>query len=225
MSDMSVRAEASRAADDRWRNTLALAAAIILGIAAVLTAWSAYRESLTSDGVLKGYAEQQVLIAEANDTYGRSDAERSLEEQFYLTFAVEAATGNDTAVAYLQATMGEQLRNAVQWWVDQPEPSPLSPFVEENPYFAELPSQQLVVAGDDLMADASAKRVEAEAADQVSDRFGLANVFFAIVLFLAGVATLLGRAKVQIGVLVLSVAMLIGGVMFLVTTPGWSALS
>ena len=163
MSDMGVRAEASRAADDRWRNTLALAAAIILGIAAVLTAWSAYRESLTSDGVLKGYAEQQVLIAEANDTYGRSDAERSLEEQFYLTFAVEAATGNDTAVAYLQATMGEQLRNAVQWWVDQPEPSPLSPFVEENPYFAELPSQQLVVAGDDLMADASAKRVEAEA--------------------------------------------------------------
>ena len=75
------------------------------------------------------------------------------------------------------------------------------------------------------MADASAKRVEAEAADQVSDRFGLANVFFAIVLFLAGVATHLGRAKVQIGVLVLSVAMLIGGVMFLVTTPGWSALS
>lgn len=228
MSDTTVQATGagSNDNDERLRNMLALAAAIILGIAAVLTAWAAYRESLTSDGVLKGYAEQQALISEANDAYGQSDAQRSLEEQFFLTYAVQAATGNDAAVAYLEATMGEQLWNAVQWWVEQPEEStPLSPFVEENPYFADLPSQQLVVTGNDLMAQADVKRAEAETADQVSDRFGLANVFFAIVLFLAGVATLLGRVKVQVGVLALSVVMLIGGIVVLVTTPGWAALS
>ena len=48
------------------QGALAIAAAVLLGIAAVLTAWSAYRESLTSDQVLKGYSEQQATLALAN---------------------------------------------------------------------------------------------------------------------------------------------------------------
>ena len=49
------------------QGTLAIAAAVMLGIAAVLTAWSAYRASLTSDLVLKNYSEQQAATALAND--------------------------------------------------------------------------------------------------------------------------------------------------------------
>lgn len=210
---------------ERIKTMLAITAAVILGVAAVLTAWGAYRESLVSDGVLRGYSEQQALITQANDTYGQSDAERSLEEQFFLQYAIQSATGNEAAAVYLEQTMSTEMWNAVSWWAEQDDSGPVSPFVPENPYFTELASQQLLVQGDELMAQADVKRTEAETADSVSDRFGLANVFFAIVLFLAGVATLLSRVKVQLGVLILSVAMLIGGIVVLVTTPTWSSLS
>ena len=64
----------------------------------------------------------------------------------------------------------------------------------------------------------------AEAADANSDRFDLANVFFAVVLFVAGLTTIVQRRSIQIGFLALSVVGLLGGVIVLVTTPGWAAI-
>ena len=206
--------------------TVALLAAIILGIAAVLTAWSSYREALTSDEVLKGYSEQQAKIAEANDVFSQADQESGIERQFFVSYAIAAAEKNSGALVALQATMTKELFSAIDWWVEQPdETSPQTPFVEENPNFASLPSQQLIAEADALIAEADTKRAAAEEADTVSDRFGLANVFFAVVLFLAGIATLLQRRGIQLGILVLSIAMLLGGVLILVTTPGWSNLT
>ena len=78
------------------QGALALAAAILLGIAAVLTAWSAYRESLTSDLVLKNYSEQQAAIALANDAYIRSGQERQQELTLFVDAALAgAAAGED----------------------------------------------------------------------------------------------------------------------------------
>lgn len=231
MSDVVVEQPPTSPADEnanraeKWKGALALIAAIILGVAAVLTSWSAFRESLVGDGVLKGYSEQQALISEANDAYGQSDAERSLEEQFFLQYAIQTAQGNTEAAAYLEQTMSPEMWDAVSWWVQQPDGGPVSPFVAENPYYANLPSQVLLTQGSDLMAQADAKRVEAEEANQTSDRFALANVFFAVVLFLAGIATLLSRFKVQAGILILSVVILAIGIFFLVTTPTWASIS
>ena len=170
---------------------LVLLAAVILGIAAVLTAWASYRASLTSDNVIKNYAEQQALISDANDTYAISDRESQIEQQFFLQYAIARAEGNSDVASYLIDTMGDELYQVVLWWEEQPqETQPLSPFVVDNPNFAQLPSQDLILQGDDLKSQADAKRVLAETADVDSDRFELANVFFAIVLFLAGIATL-----------------------------------
>jgi len=226
MSDEATQATAPPIPHEDRGSRLVLLAAVILGIAAVLTAWASYRASLTSDGVIKNYAEQQALISEANDTYALSDREAQLEQQFFLQYAIAKAEGNTGVEDYLIETMGEELYQVVLWWEEQPrETQPLSPFVEENPNYAGLPSQDLIAQGDDLKGQADARRVIAETADADSDRFELANVFFAIVLFLAGVATLLGRRSVQIGILSLSVVMMVAGIVVLVTTPGWSSLT
>ena len=74
MSDTAIDTTTDNA--NSAQGTLAIAAAVLLGIAAVLTAWSAYRESLTSDQVLKGYSEQQATLALANDAYIRAGQER-----------------------------------------------------------------------------------------------------------------------------------------------------
>lgn len=206
--------------------TIALIAAVLLGVAAVLTAWSAYRASLTSDLILKSYSEQQATIASANDYLSRADQQESLERSLFLEWALANSLENYDAAAYIAEVMTDELYSAVDWWAqDASETSPATPFVEENPYFAGLESQVLIVEGMSLYEEADALREAAEIADATSDRFDLANVFFAIVLFVAGMATIVQRRSIQLAFLALSLAGLIAGVVLLVTTSGWAALN
>lgn len=212
------------------QGALAIAAAVLLGIAAVLTAWSAYRESLTSDLVLKNYSEQQATLALANDAYIRSGQERQQEVSLFVETALAAVAvnmdGDTTAVDYLtQGIMSDELRAAFEWWRDEPEEStPPTPFVPENPAFADLPSEVLLAEGQAYDAQAEEFRMAAEAADANSDRFDLANVFFAVVLFVAGLTTIVQRRSIQIGFLALGSFGLVAGLAILATTPGAFAL-
>ncbi len=208
------------------QGTLAIIAAVLLGIAAVFTAWSAYRESLTSDLVLKNYSEQQATIALANDTFSRADQQESLEISLFLEWAIAVSAGNVDASAYLEQVMSDELYAAVEWWQAEPEEvAPPTPFDEVNPNFAALPSQVLVSEGEALLDDADSLRAAAEEADSASDRFDLANVFFAVVLFVAGLTTIVQRRSIQLSFLSLSVLGLVGGIVVLVTTTGWASLN
>jgi hypothetical protein len=212
------------------QGALALAAAILLGIAAVLTAWSAYRESLTSDLVLKNYSEQQAAIALANDAYIRAGQERQQELTLFVDAALAGAAagedGNTLAYDYLtEGIMSEELYAAFAWWRDEPdETTPPTPFVPENPAFAALPSEVLLAEGRAYDEQAEASRAAAEEADANSDRFDLANVFFAVVLFVAGLTTIVQRRSIQIGFLSLSAVGLLAGFAVLATTSGAFAL-
>ena len=206
------------------QGTLAIAAAVLLGIAAVLTAWSAYRASLTSDLVLKNYSEQQAATALANDAYIRSGQERQQELTLFVDAAVEANKEDGSAVVFdyrTQAIMSEALYAAIKWWQEEPEQTtPPTPFVPENPEFEHLPSEQLLAEGQAKDAEADELRVAAEKADADSDRFDLANVFFAVVLFVAGLTTIVQRRSIQIGFLALSAVGLLAGFIVLATTSG-----
>ena len=223
--------ETSTEQSNTAQGTLAVAAAVLLGIAAVLTAWSAYRESLTSDLVLKNYSEQQAAIALANDAYIRSGQERQQELRLFVDAALAGVAasedGNTIVYDYLtEGIMSAELNAAFAWWRDEPdETSPSTPFVPENPAFASLPSEVLLAEGQAYDEQAEASRVAAEEADANSDRFDLANVFFAVVLFIAGLTTIVQRRSIQIGFLVLSTVGLIAGFAVLATTPGAFALS
>ncbi|MDP4906007.1 MAG: DUF4337 family protein [Candidatus Nanopelagicales bacterium] len=208
------------------QGALAITAAVLLGIAAVLTAWSAYRESLTSDLVLKSYSEQQATIALANDTYGRADQQESLEISLFLEWAIAVSAGNVEASGYLEQVMSSELYAAVEWWQVEPEDTtPPTPFDPANPNFVSLPSQVLVAEGDALLEEAETLRAAAEAADSTSDRYDLANVFFAVVLFIAGLTTIVQRRSIQLGFIALSILGLVAGIVVLVTTTGWASLT
>jgi hypothetical protein len=212
------------------QGALAIAAAVLLGIAAVLTAWSAYRESLTSDLVLKSYSEQQAALSLANDAYIRAGQERQQELSLFvesaLAFVAASESGDTTVADYLtQGIMSPELLAAFEWWRDEPEETtPPTPFAPENPAFADLPSQVLLAEGQAYDEQAEALRVTAEAADANSDRFDLANVFFAVVLFIAGLATIVQRRSIQIAFLALSSFGILAGLAILITTPGAFAL-
>ena len=224
--DAAPRAPAAEARERQstgpTQGALAITAAVLLGLAAVLTAWSAYRESLTTDLVLRNYSEMQALISLSNDRYSLRDQQESLEVEVFLTWSVAQAAGNEPAMDSLEGVMSDELAAAMAWWADQPEDvRPPTPFTEDNPAYADLPSRELIAEGDAYMAEADTARIAAEEADAVSDRFDLAQVFFAVVLFVAGLTTIVQRRSIQMGFLALSVAGILAGVAILVTTQGW----
>lgn len=162
----------------------------------------------------------------ANDTYGRADQQESLEVSLFLEWAIAVSAGNIDAADYLEQVMSDELYAALDWWQNEPEASsPPTPFDAANPYYLDLPSQVLVSEGDALIEEGEGLRVAAEEADAVSDRFDLANVFFAVVLFVAGLTTIVQRRSIQFGFIALSVVGLVGGIAVLVTTAGWASLT
>ncbi|MFM8561577.1 MAG: DUF4337 family protein, partial [Solirubrobacterales bacterium] len=106
----------------------------------------------------------------------------------------------------------KELYAAFKWWQEEPEKTtPPTPFVPENPEFENLPSEVLLAEGQANDHKAEVSRVAAEKADADSDRFDRATVFFAVVLFVAGLTTIVQRRSIQIGFLALSVAGLVAG--------------
>ena len=201
-------------------------AAILLGLSSLLTAWSAYREASTSDQVIRTYAQMQETIARANDRYSQADQTSGYETSLFLQFAIEAGTGNEDAADYLLTVMDDAMYEAVLWWSDIPdEDRPATPFTDDNPYVADLISEELLSEGDALMDEADELRLTAEEAEATSDRYNLANVFFAVVLFIAGLTTIIQRRSIQVSFLSVSILGLTSGLVLLALTPGWFSLA
>ena len=208
------------------QGALAVTAAFLLGFSALLTAWSAYREASTSDQVIRTYAQMQETIAQANDRYSQADQTSGYETSLFLQFAIEAGTGNEDAADYLLTVMDDAMYEAVLWWSDVPDGDrPATPFTDDNPYVADLFSEELLSEGDALMDEADELRLTAEEAEATSDRYNLANVFFAVVLFIAGLTTIIQRRSIQVSFLSVSILGLTSGLVLLALTPGWFSLA
>ncbi|MEC7435433.1 MAG: hypothetical protein VX582_07390 [Actinomycetota bacterium] len=208
------------------QGALAVTAAFLLGFSALLTAWSAYREASTSDQVIRTYAQMQETIARDNDRYSQADQTSGYETSLFLQFAIEAGTGNEDAADYLLTVMDDAMYEAVLWWSDIPdEDRPATPFTDDNPYVADLFSEELLSEGDALMDEADELRLTAEEAEATSDRYNLANVFFAVVLFIAGLTTIIQRRSIQVSFLSVSILGLTSGLVLLALTPGWFSLA
>ena len=208
------------------QGALAVTAAFLLGFSALLKAWTAYREASTSDQVIRTYAQMQETIARANDRYSQADQTSGYETSLFLQFAIEAGTGNEDAADYLLTVMDDAMYEAVLWWSDIPdEDRPATPFTDDNPYVADLFSEELLSEGDALMDEADELRLTAEEAEATSDRYNLANVFFAVVLFIAGLTTIIQRRSIQVSFLSVSILGLTSGLVLLALTPGWFSLA
>ena len=143
-----------------------------------------------------------------------------------MQFAIEAGTGNEDAADYLLTVMDDAMYEAVLWWSDVPDGDrPATPFTDDNPYVADLFSEELLSEGDALMDEADELRLTAEEAEATSDRYNLANVFFAVVLFIAGLTTIIQRRSIQVSFLSVSIVGLTSGLVVLALRPGWFSLA
>lgn len=208
--------------DNRWRDRLELVSTLLLALASVLTAWSAFQAS-------KWNGIQQLSLGDANSARTEAVAELNLlansisvDAGLWLSW-LDARLGDRPEVAdYLEGAFEDPLLSAFnRWQASDPltaTDAPPTPF-EEELYFAEL---GLGGSFDDLTkaidaADGATER--ARQANQNSDNYVLATVLVSMTLFFAGISSKFRQVRSQAILVGLGSATLVASVVVLVLLP------
>jgi hypothetical protein len=194
--------ETASVSENRSRR-LEILAAILLGLAATATAWSAYWSAIYGGDAIKGYAESNSLTSQAVDVYGDATGQYNYDRTLFLQYAQLRMTDQgDVADAFRENFFSENLSATVDWY-DGTGAEVTDPFDTDagSPYGLDEWG-----VGNDLDAQADRAYQNAVATDDKGDRFDLATVFLALALFFGGIATVFQRHLPQVGTLVIGTA-------------------
>jgi hypothetical protein len=189
-----------------------IVAAVILGIAATLTALSAYNAALADGNALQGYTTSSLRLNDANAFYAQGNVAVASDQSLFIQYAVASQEGQTDLATYLTTLMRPEMQQAVEWWIATDEA--LTPFdeIDGNPYA--VPD---FIEASDLEAEADALFQEGSDEDSKGDKFELAVVLFALALFFGGIATLFRKASVSTALLVMAAVTVSAGAVRLIT--------
>jgi Domain of unknown function (DUF4337) len=183
------------ASTDHRERRLELFAAVLLGLAAVATAWAAYWSAIHGGDAIKGYAEANTLTSRAADVYGDATGQYNYDRTLFLQYAELVTTGQEeVALAFRQNFFSPALEETVAWY-EQTGDAVTDPFATDagSPY-----SLEEWATGNELNTQADRTYQHAVATDDKGDRFDLAAVFLALALFFGGIATVFRRHTAQL---------------------------
>jgi hypothetical protein len=207
--------ESTAAEEIHDRNVVELFVAIVLGAAALLTAYAAYYGSLAGGDALQGYTQATITRGEANSDYSDYSQSYSSDQSTFLQYQVKLDEGEaDVAQNIRDSLFSPELEAAtVAWEADnQGFATPLG--VKE--YVVE--SYNSYLANDEAATKAFD---DAQKTDDQGDNFDLASVFLAVSLFFAGVAGLMRSRKVSYALLIGAVVLFVPGIWAISKGKGW----
>lgn len=185
--------------------------AVLLGLAALLTAWASYQSTQWAD--VQSDALESAATARANATRLAADASRAelVDTQVWLAWLSAYSVDKEKVADFLQERFSQPLANAQAAWLKDmrfdPDGDPLSvpqgtPFEEEVYAVAERrqAQQELTTAEDAVLL--------ASEASEANSNFVLIVVLLALSLFLVGIATKLGRPKIQVAMIVVGMVLM-----------------
>lgn len=191
-----------------------LLVAVLLGAAALLTAASTYLASARNGEAQEQFTRAFLIRVEAAKARGAGDQLRSFYLDLFVQYGEAVATGNRDLEKFIRVDLGaEPVVRAIEWWRSQ-NPRPQSPFAKGNP----INENALYDRAEQLDGQSKAAYDAAIAAGALGDRFTLATVLFAVVLFASGVAGQFQRRSIHLATLLVASGFLAGGVIFLVLT-------
>lgn len=198
-------------------NWVELVAALLLGIAGVLTAYAAYNGALAGGDALKGYTQSSRTTADANGFYTDYSQTYNADQALFLQYQLLVEQGNqDTADVIKDNLFSQELIVATDAWLAFPEgEGPATPLDTDEYVIEALTSAQDLTAQADLEFD------EAQKIDDQGDNFDLAAVFLAVSLFFAGIAALFKVRRIQLAMLAGSALLLLPGLQAIGKGKGW----
>lgn len=198
-------AEAGRPAP--W---LEIFSAVLLSLATVGSAWSAYEATRWSGEQSILQAEATALRIQSSAALGKAAAETQVDVAMFLQWADALSREDQRQADFLRERFRPEMRPALEAWLAtrplQNPDAPPSPFMMKEYVVASR------LDADRLLRQADERTAKARTANQINDNYILLTVGFASVLFLGGVGPKFGKATLRTGVTTL------GAVIFVVVT-------
>lgn len=200
--------------DQRRLDRIEIVIAILLGVAAILTAWATFQSSELSGSVAGLYSAGIRAADQASQDYNDATAIAVADESIFLEYTKALHTGQKELATYVhESLMSPELAASVDWWEEQPHTSGAkSPFTEDNPHW----SSPLYDAAKARDAEAEAMFVEADRIDALAAAFDILSIIIAIGLFLFGVASLVRQVPIKIGLSIVGSILLIFSIIRLI---------
>ena len=209
-------AEVSPPSREEKERRVEAAAAILLSIATVVTAWSAYQATRWSGEQARHYVTASALRTESVRDANRANAQILVDVNTFLGWLDAYRASEGALAADIESRMREEFRPAFDAWLDT---VPVGELPEGTPFTR----PEYVLATQEeatkLEKQASASFDAGQRANQVSDNFVLAAVLLASVLFFAGLGGTFDTLRVQVFLLVLAGVMLVSGVIVVLSLP------
>jgi hypothetical protein len=201
----------------RLERMLELGAVLLLSLTTVATAWSGYQAARWSGEQSQHYARASAVRIKAQQQTTAAGQLR-IDDLLYFNEWLNAERGGDRALATIyERRFRPEFVPAFRAWIAQ------KPFTNPDAIAGPLYMPQYKLA-----ATATARRLDGEAdalytegteAKTNDDKYILSTVFFAAVLFFAGISLRLEWVPLRAAVLGLGTLLLLSGVTFVATLP------
>ena len=196
---------------------LELAATVLLALATVATAWSAYQARQWTGEQSQGYSHATAARIAENRSSALANRQVQIDVATLVQWVDAHEQGHDRLADFYRSRFRTEFKPAFSAWLAT------QPFTNENapktPF--EMPQYRLAADGDarQLELKAAADSEHAKDANQRADNYTLAVVLFASSLFFAGISTKLESLTTRLVVLGLGATLFLGTVIWLATMP------
>jgi hypothetical protein len=199
---------------ERW---LELAAVVLLSLTTLATAWSGYQAARWSGDQSQSYARASATRVKAQQQATENGQLRIADLTSFNQW-LNADRSGDHALAQLYVRrFRPEFVPAFEAWLAQ------DPFTNADavPGPQLMPQYRLATARRAAAYNREADALYQEGTDAKAndDKYVLSTVFFAAVLFFAGISLRLDWRPLRIAVMALATAMLVGGAVFVATLP------
>jgi len=207
----------ARPAASHTEKRFEIIATVLLGVAALTTAWSGYQASLWDGIQSSNYTQASAARTNAAQKHTEANQFRLADLSVFENY-IDASLGGNTAVAdFYRPRFSEALEPAYEAWIAlEPESKPDAPPSPLGmPEYQPAPEQE----ARELTARAEAKFAEGEDANTYSDTYTASTLFFASALFFAAISERFAYRPARINLLAFAGVGLIAGVAVAATQP------
>jgi hypothetical protein len=196
---------------------LELAVTVLLGFAALLSAWCAYQSSRFGGEQTNAATRATFLRVESGKEASRAGQLEIVDGTAFGQYIAAVGQGNERLARFVRERFRDEFRPAFDAWLAQ---SPLTDLgAPETPFT--LPEYKLAAQerADALAAAAEQRALDAEEANAIGDDYVLAVVLLASALFLLGIQTRLGDFWLRTALVAVAATLAVGTAAWIVTLP------
>lgn len=202
---------------DPFERKAELIAAVLLSIATVVTAWSAFQATKWSGEMAIEFSDANAARTESAEARAVAGQLTEIDVTVFTQWVAAYADGDQRLADAYADRFRDDFKPAFEAWIAQdPLDNPDAPAVPFELDEYDLPEEH---EADRLTDEADAAGVRAREANQRGDNYVLTTVLFASVLFFAGVSNKFDSRRAKTITLAMGSALLALGVVLILTFP------